>query len=270
MLFLPYFFIIIFSFIISNGSAATLTEHYINQQESAMAIPSGLLKAIACTESGRKVGAVFTPWPWTINVNGQGHVYQTKEAAINAVKDFQKKGNKSIDVGPMQINLKHHPYAFNSLEDAFDIQLNIAYGAKYLLNLLHKYGSWQEAIGHYHSATPTHKIGYRNKVLNRWIKSSPHKKQKWQNILAQTPHIYQGYKPNSEKIKKNKTMYQNDLYALQLAHHQAFASKRAMKMKAITLSSPISNRDRGKFIPLARPASFHSVKGTHRRFIPLN
>jgi tetratricopeptide (TPR) repeat protein len=61
--------------------------------------------------------------------------YEALQILIKAVEKFQRTGAKSIDVGIMQINLRHHPHAFRNLEEAFDPQLNIAYGAKFLKQL---------------------------------------------------------------------------------------------------------------------------------------
>lgn len=146
-------------------------ESFIQQQEAALGIPHQLLKSIALTESGKKTGfGQFVAWPWTINVNGKGYTYATKDEAITAVQKFQRHGISSIDVGCMQINLKHHPHAFRNLSDAFDPQLNVAYAARYLLGLREQYHSWYQAVAHYHSATPRHHIPYREKVIKAWQK----------------------------------------------------------------------------------------------------
>lgn len=138
---------------------------------STKGIPPKLLEAIALVESGQKSGKSTTPWPWTINVSGKGYTFPSKAAAIKAVRSFQTKGFDSIDVGVMQINLKHHPRAFPSLEDAFDPKKNIAYAAKFLLNLYLKHGSWHTAVKHYHSGNPALGANYLQKVLKAWSKT---------------------------------------------------------------------------------------------------
>ncbi len=55
-----------------------------------------------------------------------------------------------------------------SLEEAFDPLANAAYGAAYLRALFMETGSWPEAVGRYHSATPTRNSRYRAKVLDFW------------------------------------------------------------------------------------------------------
>lgn len=139
-------------------------------QENAQGIPAFLLRAVSTIESGRYMNGSVSAWPWTINVEGKGYVFKTKLEAIQAVEKFQRLGAKSIDVGIMQINLRHHPNAFCNLEEAFDPQLNIAYGAKFLKQLFLQHKSWNSAIGHYHSATPKFHNAYKQRVISQWMK----------------------------------------------------------------------------------------------------
>ncbi len=151
------------------ASAVASCEVYIRQQENFYKIPQHLLKAISLIESGRTIKpGQRIAWAWTINVNGRGYVYESKQQAIDAVRKFQKQGESSIDVGCMQINLKHHPTAFRHLEDAFDPQLNVAYAAQFLNNLKRQLGNWRTAVAHYHSATPQFHQPYREKIQKQW------------------------------------------------------------------------------------------------------
>ena len=108
-----------------------LCEAAIASAESAVSLPPRLLGAIAKVESGRPdatTGAIH-PWPWTIDAEGQGQFFATKEQAIAAVRALQAQGVQSIDVGCMQVNLMHHPRAFASLDQAFDPTTNARYTA---------------------------------------------------------------------------------------------------------------------------------------------
>lgn len=151
----------------SLNSCAIHVAHYEKQHK----IPHGLLHAISKIESGRKddTGRLVS-WPWTVNAEGEGYYFATKEEAITAVQDMQCKGIKSIDVGCMQINLYYHPDAFKTLADAFDPVKNVAYAAHFLTNLKNEHASWHNAVAHYHSANPIHHIPYRKNVLTRWEK----------------------------------------------------------------------------------------------------
>lgn len=153
-------------------------EAFIVMQERAHDIPTNLLRAISHVESGRNLLGTFTAWPWTINVEGRSYIFKTKCDAIKAVEKFQRLGIKNIDVGIMQINLHHHSYGFRSLKEAFDPQLNIAYGAKFLKQLFNQHKNWGEAVGHYHSANPKFHDNYRRKVLKNLAKISTKHEEK--------------------------------------------------------------------------------------------
>jgi hypothetical protein len=138
--------------------------------ERAEAIPRHLLGAIAQAESGRPLAADRRagPWPWTVTARGTGLFFPSKEAAMEATAETLAVGDDNVDVGCLQINLGHHPDAFVNLEEAFDPLANAAYGAAYLRALVMETGSWPEAVGRYHSATPTRNTRYRAKVLDFW------------------------------------------------------------------------------------------------------
>ena len=151
-------------------AAQPLCRPAVEAAERAVVIPPHLLAAIARVESGRRdafSGAV-NPWPWTINVEGQGFFYDSKAEAVAAVQAAQAKGIRSIDVGCMQVNLMHHPDAFPNLEQAFDPQFNTKYAAHFLRELYGQTGDWGKAAALYHSATPEIGDEYRQKVLAAW------------------------------------------------------------------------------------------------------
>lgn len=150
--------------------AFAICENFIRRHEQRHGIPEKLLSAIALVESGRSFGGNVVAWPWTINANGVPYIFDTKEEAVTKVKELRKKGIRSIDVGCMQINLMHHPDAFDSIEDAFDPEKNIAYGASFLKDKMTSQGNWHLAVAHYHSATKSLNEPYKNKVLQKWEK----------------------------------------------------------------------------------------------------
>ena len=142
----------------------------MSQAERAKGIPAHLLRAIGLGESGRwdPDRRARVAWPWTINVEGEGHFFPTKAAAIAAVRAYQAKGHRSIDVGCMQINLVHHGIAFADLDEAFDPAHNVAYAASFLTDLKNNNNSWTLAVGFYHSASPQFNQPYRAKILELW------------------------------------------------------------------------------------------------------
>jgi hypothetical protein len=143
---------------------------YFPAEEQRNAIPAHLLAAIASTESGRwhdGLGMAL-PWPWTINVEGKGYYFNSKAEAIAKVAAFQRSGVRSIDVGCMQVNLKHHPDAFASLDDAFEPAKNVAYSAKFLRANYNDLGDWVKATAAYHSRTPFYGQRYLGQIEKSW------------------------------------------------------------------------------------------------------
>lgn len=131
--------------------------------------PDKLLPAIARVESGRldpSTGRV-RPWPWTINVEGTGHYYDSKAEVIAAVQAFQAKGVRSIDVGCMQVNLMHHPKAFSDLDEAFDPAANARYAVRFLSSLFQQAKDWHLATAWYHSMAPDRGEEYQRLVFGR-------------------------------------------------------------------------------------------------------
>lgn len=142
---------------------------HIAAAETLHGMPAGLLAAIGYTESGRTVDRrQRTVWPWTVNADGAGHYFESKAAAVAFVERLKGNGVESIDVGCLQINLRHHPGAFGTLEDAFDPASNVAYGATFLSALRAETGSWIKAARRYHSATPALGKAYAERVLAAW------------------------------------------------------------------------------------------------------
>ncbi len=135
--------------------------------ERKFSIPSNTLHSIALKESGKKHTKhnLVLVWPWAVNVEGKGYYFNTKREAITFVKRQIMQGKEDIDVGCMQISLKHHLEAFDSLGEAFNPATNVEYGAKFLRSKYEKLGSWHKAIAHYHSATDSLGLQYKQAVI---------------------------------------------------------------------------------------------------------
>jgi len=152
------------------GSAAT-------RAEREWRLPTGLLAAIGIIESGRRAANGMVPiiWPWTINAGGRGFYHPNKAAAVDMVRGLQRIGVSIIDVGCFQVDLFYHPYAFVSLEEAFDPDAYARAAARILS--LGRLGStgWDGAIAAYHSASPVIGAAYLQKVraVWPWVKADP-------------------------------------------------------------------------------------------------
>lgn len=143
---------------------------YFPVEEKKNNIPTHLLAAIATTESGRyhKGLGMSVPWPWTINVEGKGYYFNSKAEAIARTQHFIASGRQSIDVGCMQVNLKHHPKAFANLNQAFDPATNVAYAATFLRDNYATLGDWIKATAAYHSRTAVHGKRYLTEIERSW------------------------------------------------------------------------------------------------------
>ena len=145
----------------------------VQAAERAAAIPRHLLTAISHAESGRWNGEkqVNIAWPWTVTAHGKGQFFASKEEAMAETEILLTQGVRNIDVGCMQINLKYHADAFETLSKAFDPIANAAYGAKYLSAMHKRTKDWRKAAAHYHSTTPAQAAHYKTKVMRLWAQA---------------------------------------------------------------------------------------------------
>ncbi|MEA3241814.1 MAG: lytic transglycosylase domain-containing protein, partial [Pseudomonadota bacterium] len=69
-------------------------------------IPYTVLYAVALTESGKQVRPTddYRPWPWTLNIGGRGYFFDSRLAAWQALTVSLQAGQRSVDIGLMQVN----------------------------------------------------------------------------------------------------------------------------------------------------------------------
>lgn len=139
--------------------------------ERQYSLPPGLLAAVGRVESGRWDAALgrTVASPWAIDAAGAPIQPDNKEDALRQVRDLQTAGVRNIDVGCFQISLLHHPSAFPDLDQAFEPAANADYAARFLTSLRARYGSWEQAVAAYHSATPELGIPYQRQVFANWV-----------------------------------------------------------------------------------------------------
>lgn len=128
-------------------------------------VPFPVLTALMLTESGRKQDDRLRPWPWTVNMEGAGHWFDTQANARAFVDLHFRRGARSFDVGCFQINYKWHQQGFNSIDEMFEPLANARYAARFLRELFIELGSWDRAAGAYHSRTPELAERYRARFL---------------------------------------------------------------------------------------------------------
>jgi hypothetical protein len=133
---------------------ADLCDRAAAEAARATGVPLSVLQAIALTETGRNRGGGLRPWPWASNAAGAGRWYDSRAAAEADMRELIAGGQRSIDIGCFQINLRWHGHAFPGPEAMFDPMANALYAARFLSGLAAELGSWEAAAGAYHSRTP--------------------------------------------------------------------------------------------------------------------
>lgn len=144
----------------TNGAApaeqdpSLLCEYAAQEAARQEGVPLSVLTAISLNESGRKQDGRFRAWPWTVNMEGAGHWFDSRDEALRYALAEYERGARSFDVGCFQINFKWHGENFASIEEMFDPMANARYAARFLRTLYAEQGSWEAAAGAYHSRTP--------------------------------------------------------------------------------------------------------------------
>lgn len=135
----------------ATADLSVICDQVASEASRRTGVPISVLKAISLTETGRKRGGAFRPWPWTVNMEGKGLWFDSETEARAYVDKEYKRGARSFDVGCFQINYKWHGEAFRSIDDMFDPLTNALYAARFLQSLYAEKGSWSSAAGAYHS-----------------------------------------------------------------------------------------------------------------------
>jgi hypothetical protein len=110
-------------------------------------VPLDILYSVGLTETGHK-GVLG---PYELNVDGRAVHSDTLPEALAAFARAQSSGARFIDVGCMQIDHHFHAAHFRSLEDMFDPQQNVRYGAALLKTLRAQEGTWTMAVARYNA-----------------------------------------------------------------------------------------------------------------------
>lgn len=132
------------------------------------AVPLPILTAVMLAESGRNAvgrpGGPLSPWPWTVQSGGQGHWFATRPEALALVRTLLAGGERNIDIGCFQINLRWHVDAFESVDAMFDPLANARHAAAYLARHARQTGDWRRAAGAYHSRDPVRSEAYAERL----------------------------------------------------------------------------------------------------------
>ena len=126
-----------------------------------------IVYSIALTESGKMLeNKSFRPWPWTLNVDSEGKVYDSQTDMCKALGEYLSAGIMQIDIGLMQINWNVHQHRFGSYQQACDPYANLKVGISILKEYSdEKKGLWK-GVGRYHSGTKERAEAYQARVAH--------------------------------------------------------------------------------------------------------
>ena len=144
-------------------------------------IPEQVFFSIGLQESGKTHNGKFIPWPWTLNIDEKGYLFETREEAEKALliamyKAKQKGQIGRVAVGIGQIYMPAHHNQFVSPLQALDPTINLHYAANlvsgyYLETIKEGNPDWWVSVGRYHSPYKQGPaIAYRNLVFKRCTK----------------------------------------------------------------------------------------------------
>lgn len=134
-------------------------------------IPVGLFYAVALTESGKMIESVNRrrPWPWTLNIAGEGLYFKSRWEAWRALDQSLRAGQDSVDIGLMQVNWHFHQASLGSTWLALDPTHNLSVGADILKDCYEKRRDWWASVGCYHAPSDTPRAKrYRARVVALW------------------------------------------------------------------------------------------------------
>ena len=134
-------------------------------------IPHTLLYAVALTESGKQIASTgaYRPWPWTLNIAGRGYFFASRREAWEALTGWLHAGQRSIDIGLMQVNWRYHQARLGMPWQALDPYHNLRVGAAILQDCYKTRQDWWSSVSCYHAPANAKRADrYRRRVVSHW------------------------------------------------------------------------------------------------------
>ncbi|WP_353473532.1 transglycosylase SLT domain-containing protein [Salipiger sp. H15] len=125
-----------------------------------LGVPDPVMRAITRVETGRSRDGGLQPWPWTVNLGGDGFWFDSAAEARAFAAGQVARGRRNMDIGCFQVNVRWHGEAFRSTDEMFDPETNALYAAGFLKRLHDEHGDWDSAVAAYHSRTPEYAQRY--------------------------------------------------------------------------------------------------------------
>ncbi|GMG83624.1 hypothetical protein LNKW23_28370 [Paralimibaculum aggregatum] len=145
----------------SAGARAALCREAAETAARRHGIPPEIMQAITLAETGTTRDGRRGPWPWTLNIEGEGRWFDSRREALAAAEAAIAAGRRSTDIGCFQINWRWHGKAFDSVAALLEPAAGADYAARFLKSLHAEAGNWLTAAGWYHSRSPDHAGRYR-------------------------------------------------------------------------------------------------------------
>jgi len=102
-------------------------------------------------------------------VAGDGYYYASRIEAWQALRNWLGRGERSIDIGLMQVNWRYHHGRLGDPWQALDPYHNLRVGAGILQDCYAAEHDWWASVGCYHApANPERASRYRRRVESQW------------------------------------------------------------------------------------------------------
>lgn len=134
-------------------------------------LPADVLYAVALAESGKHIDVLGArrPWPWTLNIAGEGRYYPTRVAAWQALNEALARGETRIDIGLMQIHWRYHQPRLENSWLALDPHHNLSVAAEILKGCYAARRDWWASVGCYHAPNDADRASrYTQRVRKAW------------------------------------------------------------------------------------------------------
>lgn len=135
-------------------------------------IPAAILYAVALAESGKPIAALSArrPWPWTLNIAGEGRYFPTRLAAWRVLDATLAAGETGIDIGLMQVNWHYHRQRLGNSWLALEPEHNLNVAAEILKRCYAERGDWWRSVGCYHAPNDASRANrYTERVRAAWL-----------------------------------------------------------------------------------------------------
>ena len=142
---------------VSASTAGNPCKVAIEKYGVTQGIPSKVFEAIAGVESNFR--------PWALNYKGRSWFGKDRRQYKRVILKLLERGDRSFDVGCMQMNYRWHHQRFQSVDQLIDPNHNVFHAGQFLLELKAEKGSWPAAVAAYHSRNPKHAKRYLRSIV---------------------------------------------------------------------------------------------------------